>query len=1148
VSGGVRCPSCDTDNGPDAKFCKECGRPLSSLCPSCGAQFWDQRKFCDQCGGALGEVPTPASVPTQPAPVAERRMCSVLFADLVGFTPLSESRDPEEVRDLLSRYFDLAGTTVARYGGTVEKFIGDAVMAVWGAPTSHEDDAERAVRAALDLVVAVGTLGVPDLGLRAGVLTGQAAVTLGAAGQGMVAGDLVNTASRLQSVAQPGTVLVGEATYSASSGAVAFEEVGPLVLKGKEEPVPAWRALRVVARRRGIGRSERLEPPFVGRQEELRLLKETLHTMARDGRARLVSVTGVPGIGKSRLAWEFLKYADGLAETVYWHQGRSPAYGEGITFWALGEMVRMRAGITESEDLAAARDKLAVTVAEFVTDPEECRWVEPRLAHLLGLAEASAGQREELFSAWRTFFERIAELGPTVMVFEDLQWADPGLIDFVESILQWSRSHPILVLTLARPELTDRRPTWGAGQRNFTSVHLEPLSEESMGELLTGLVHGLSVELADRIRERAEGIPLYAVETVRMLVDRGRLVARDGGYEVVGELPDLQMPDTLHALIASRLDALSPAERALLQDAAVLGKTFPAAALSAVAGRSSVEEQLRDLVRKELLSIDSDPRSPERGQYGFVQSVIREVAYSTLARRDRRAKHLSAAHHFESVHDDELAGVVAAHYLEAHRSSPEGPERDALAARARDALSQAGERAMSLGSPEQALGFFDQALQVTAGGAERTDLLVLAGRAAEHAGSYQRALELLREALDSADSAVTAGRISDRIVYVLGFGLQRRSEAIEYGERAYAALPASGADEVRAAIASRVAETYATSGQPERGLEWAEQALVLAERLDDPRLMSRAIGCKASSLYHVGRHREAVILARGRVALAEEAGLLFDQADGLLYLSVFAADEAPREALDASIRAAEIARRAGHRGMEMLNLDNAVEQTLWLGEWARTRTMLAEMEQQGPSEDPTREEFRATCRAMLTALTDDPGRGVAMLQQLAAAMDSTEFLSHRTTYLRARALVHLISGDLEAAHRDAAETVRLDPAGINSPQALLVQARAALWLRDAARVRVALAGMEGFRGRWMAAARATIWAGLLALDGRPDSDSYQQARDAWAALDSPFDLALCLLDMVQLLGPEAAGSDLTAQLSDLGAIPLLHRFGQLTRA
>src|SRR5665213_2109544 len=434
----MQCRACEGDTPSDKPFCANCGARVAAQCLSCGAGVLEGKPFCANCGSSVVVAAAPStqsfanlgdassSLEAIDEPVAERRLCSVLFVDLVGFTPLAESRDPESVRELLSQYFDRAQRIIESYGGTIEKFIGDAVMAVWGAPVANEDDAERAVRAALDLVASVTDLG-NDTGLdglraRGGVVTGEVAITIGKVGEGMVLGDTVNSASRVQSVAEPGTVLVDESTWRAASGAIAFEEVGALELKGKTITVKAWRALRVVAQRKGLGRTERLEPPFVGREEEIRLIKDLLHATAREQRARLVSVTGIPGIGKSRLSWEFLKYVDGLADDVYWHQGRSRAYGEGRTFGALGEMVRMRAGILDAEDGASAIEKLRASLDQFVPDPEERQWLEPRLAHLLGLGDTSSSDREELFSAWRKFFDRIATVGLTVLVFEDLQW------------------------------------------------------------------------------------------------------------------------------------------------------------------------------------------------------------------------------------------------------------------------------------------------------------------------------------------------------------------------------------------------------------------------------------------------------------------------------------------------------------------------------------------------------------------------------------------------------------------------------------------------------------------------------------------------------------------------------------------------------
>ena len=520
------CENCGHDNDAGAKFCNGCGASLTLLCSACGSTNPPGARFCNECGAALSGATAPVQVGAHAADQpSERRLVSVLFADLVGFTPLSESRDPEEVRALLSRYFDTCRRLIELYGGTVEKFIGDAVMAVWGTPIATEDDAERAVRAALDLVAAVSALGqevgAEDLRARAGVLTGEAAVNLAAVGEGMVAGDVVNTASRLQSVAEPGSVLVGEATRRASEQAIVYESAGSFELKGKEGTTQLWTARRVVSGVGGQLKSQGLEAPFVGRDRELRQIKDLFHICAEEKRAQLVSVTGIAGIGKSRLGWEFYKYFDGIAQSVYWHRGRCLAYGEGVTYWALADMVRMRCQIAEDDEQGAALAKLRAALEEHILDADERQFVEPRLAQLLGLGEHETRERQDLFAAWRLFFERLAETYPTVLAFEDMQWADASLLDFVEHLLEWSRNHPLFVVTLARPELAERRPTWGAGHRNFTSLYLEPLPAAAMEELLAGLVPGLPASLRDQILARAEGVPLYAVETVRMLLDRG---------------------------------------------------------------------------------------------------------------------------------------------------------------------------------------------------------------------------------------------------------------------------------------------------------------------------------------------------------------------------------------------------------------------------------------------------------------------------------------------------------------------------------------------------------------------------------------------------------------------------------------------------
>ena len=424
------------------------------------------RRFCSACGyamadgapallrGAAGVTAAAELVAGAGGPVAERRVCSVLFCDLVGFTPLSESRDPEAVRELLSEYFSVARMVVERYGGVVEKFIGDAVMAVWGTPVATEGDAERAVRAALDLVAAVGELGaeagVASLAARAGVVTGEVAVTLGAVGEGMVAGDAVNTAARVQAAAGPGQVLADGTTRRLAGSGIGFADGGEHRLKGKAEPAALWRAVRVLA---GVGGSQRvdgLEAPLVGRDAELRTVKELFHAAAQRRLPRMVLVSGPAGVGKSRLGWEFEKYADGLAGNVWWHRGRCLSYGEGVAFWALAEIVRQRLGIAEDDPADAAAGKLAGGLEEFVPDAGEREYVGVRLGRLLGVSAAGDGggplAREELFAGWRLFFERLAAAGPVVLLVEDAQYADAGLLDFLDHLVDWARDLPVYVL------------------------------------------------------------------------------------------------------------------------------------------------------------------------------------------------------------------------------------------------------------------------------------------------------------------------------------------------------------------------------------------------------------------------------------------------------------------------------------------------------------------------------------------------------------------------------------------------------------------------------------------------------------------------------------------------------------------------------
>ena len=1158
------CSSCGATNPAGKNFCGECGARLVVACASCGAALVPGHRFCGECGtpvaaaagGGAGQaaVPSGANRPAQsipPAgPAAERRLVSVMFADLVGFTPFAEARDAEDVRDTLARYFALATEVIGRYGGVVEKFIGDAVMAVWGAPTAREDDAERAVRAAIDLVDAVRGLG-PGVTARAGVLTGEAAVTVGAVNQGMVAGDLVNTAARLQSVAAPGTVLVGEPTMRAASAAIDFEQAGDQALKGKSAPVPAWVALRVVAQRGGQGRSGLPEPPFVGRDEELRLLKGQITAAGRDRRPRLVTITGPGGIGKSRLAWELEKYVDGITETVYWHRGRSPSYGEGITFWALGEMVRRRCGLAEDDPEAITRERVRATVAEFVPSDDDRRWVEPALLTLLGLEPAPAGGRDVLFAAWRIFFERIAERATTILLFEDLQWADTGLLDFIDHVLEWSRNLPLVVVTLARPELLERRPGYGAQVRNLARLDLEPLTDEAMRALLAGFVPGLPEPAGAAILARADGVPLYAVETVRALVADGRLV-RDGAvYRPVGELGALAIPETLRSLIASRLDALDPADRSLVADASVLGQTFSPAGLAAISGldAAALEPRLRALVRRQLFDREADPRSPERGLYGFVQSLIREVAYGTLARRERRARHLAAARYFESLGDDELAGALASHYVAAHEASADGPEADAVAVQARLALSGAADRAASLGSHEQAVGYLRSAVALTADPALRLDLLLRAAQAAGRSALHDDAVAFARDALaigTEAGDAEMRGRAGAMLGEVL-IDIGDPAAAVAALEAAAEAFPATGAGAVRAELLANLSRAYMRVNDPRRSIETADLALALAEPLGLDRVIAEALNNKGSSLGYLGRTREAVVLLEGAVKIARAGGHVAAEIRALTNLG--ASSETTTRAIVVGRQAAELGRRVGNRSLARWSEDMLRWYAYGSGDgWDEAidggLAQVADDRAHGQASDFDEARTLGFIGYLMAA------RGLPLddlLDRLGVLRETLSDPFAGASLLSIRSERTMLAGDPASAIADAVAAAELETPARSIFASLAC--RPALWARDGSATSAVIAIMEGEpRNPGNDAYLEVMRAGLAALEGRTDeaAAAYREGIEHIRSLGDAFDAARASLDCILLVGPDHPVSRMLApEVRDvferLRATPYLER-------
>lgn len=1099
--------------------------------------------------------------------VAERRQVSVLFVDLVAFTTLADGRDPEEVRDLLDRYFETCRTLIARYGGAVEKFVGDAVMAVWGAPVAHEDDAERAVRAALDLVASVSALGVEldldSLAARGGVVTGEAAVTIGAVGQGMVAGDVVNTASRLQGAAWPGAVLVDDATQRIVRGSIVFEPAGEQRLRGKALPVPAWQASQVVALRHGRGRRPRPEGPLVGRERTLAIVKQLLEAVRAERAIRLVSLFGQAGVGKSRIVWELAKYVDGVIEPIWWHLAGSPAYGEGLSFWALAEMVRARAGIRAGDRPEVARRRLAACLARFVPEESERRWIAPFVAALVGLGPATGGERDEEFAAWRTFLERIADQGTTVLVFDDLHWADAGLLDFVDYLVERAASCPILVVTVSRPDLLERRPDWGVGHPGYVGISLEPLPRPAMAELLARLAPGLTPELTSRILDRAQGIPLYAAEFLRMLVDRGDLARVADGYEVRRALDRLSVPGSLHALVAARLDGLEPDDRALLHDAAVLGDAFRPAALAAVAGApiEAIEPGVRRLIRRELLARADDDRAGDSNRLRFVEWLVREVAYGTLALGDRRIRHLAAANYYEALGDPEASGAIAGHVLAAYRARPRGRSDPALAGRAVGALRTAAERASSLHAPDAALGFLEEALDVATDPAQLAGMQESAADAAQaltrlvEAEAYARsALGWYRERGDRSAMARTATRLGSILVarYDAAAIDTMRAVVDELGGAAtdHADVPAD--EPAMVALLAGLARACVANGRTAEAIDFADRALAGADRLRLVQLTSDALAAKGAALLEERRTTEGVALLRAALTVAEDHGLVVSALRARNGLAVGLLADDPRAAFATAGVGLATARRFGFQDLAIRLASNWAEAGLEAGEWDAVMAVMREL---GDNRLPITDRVDFGGIEALVGTWRGDAAALGRFDELAALVPATGEELAGATLLYRRSLAWLALGRTAAAQADAEAALR-GLAAFGGRTAVreggVAVARAALWNGDTDRLGRAIADLRssGLGGRWVEAIGTTLEAGLAARlgDAEAAADLYADSTAAWRQLDVPLQLALCRLEAAALLpvgSDEAAAArdEATAACELLGARALLDRLG-----
>jgi predicted ATPase len=830
-------------------------------------------KFCAECGAAL--------VTAGPLPRAERKTVTVLFADLVGFTSRAERLDPEDVRAVLAPFYARLRGELERFGGTVEKFIGDAVMALFGAPAGHEDDPERAVRAALAIRDWVREQA--GIEVRVGVATGEALVSLGARpehGEGMAAGGVVNTAARLQAAAPVNGILVGERTFRGTRAVIDYREAGPVVAKGKREPVPVWEAVAARARL-GVDVAHQARAVLVGRDRELAVLRDTLARVRAERAPQLVTVVGVPGIGKSRLVVELRRIAEADRELIAWRQGRCLPYGEGVSFWALAEIVKAQAGILETDTAGEAGAKLAQMTADVMGGAPETGWVARHLGALAGLGDQGGGltggeRRSEVFAAWRQFVEALAEARPLVLVFEDVHWADEGLLDFADYLAGWAGPVPLLVVATARPELLARRPGWGGGKPNALTLSLAPLSEQDTARLI-GLLSGRAVFEAGpqaQLLAQAGGNPLFAEQYVAMLADQAAAGA------------ELGVPESVQAIIGARLDLLAPAEKRLLHDAAVIGKVFWPGAVTALGGPAAhaelgevaLEECLHGLERKQFLRRERASPVAGQAQYAFTHVLVRDVAYGQIPRAARAAKHAAAAGWIESLgRAGDHAEMLAHHYTSALvLARAAGQDTADLAPKARAALQAAGDRAFALIALAPAAGYYRAALALWPHDAhkQRARLHRLLGTVMYETGDLPGAEAVLAEGAEVAAAAglpVLRARIRLKLAEIHNSQGLSLAETLAECEAATAILDSAGDLE-------GLAEAWLLAGQLRSWLgEWPadqqafERALDYARQSGNRWARVRAIGGLVWILLQLPVPADAAIARAGQL-LQEASG------------------------------------------------------------------------------------------------------------------------------------------------------------------------------------------------------------------------------------------------------------------------------------
>jgi class 3 adenylate cyclase/tetratricopeptide (TPR) repeat protein len=1175
MEGRRACPNCAADNPERARFCMSCGAELSPQCPKCGAENPVGAKFCIECGSGLSpaaSAATPAPAATE-APPEERRQATVVFADLSGYTAAAERMDPEAVKALVDRTLRLLGEQIERFGGSIDKFIGDNVMGVFGAPVAHEDDPERAVRAGLAMQDAMGEANRQsrekyDVGfsLRVGINSGE--VMAGAVGDRYtVMGDAVNVAARLQAAGRPDSVTVGESTYRSTREAISYERLEPLSLKGKEELVPAWEATGTLADpRKGAGRAQ---TPLIGREEEASLLTSLVERVEQEGRPHLVTVIGQAGVGKSRLLRELMTNLAESDDPPTIRRGQCPPYGAGIAYWALAEVLNDEFEIRDTDAPDTAWEKLRSGVTELMRELEDESAGERNAALLaipLGLeppeelqpSEADPQRmREALFSAARAAVEAIARRRPLVLAIDDIHWADEGMLDLIDHLTRWVRA-PLLLVCLTRDELLERRPGWGGGRRNATTISLEPLTADETRELVAALMPSSEDGAGDvvpQVAERSGGNPLFAEEMVNRLLEEETAEAE-------------ALPSTVQSLLAARLDSLERLERRLLQSASVVGQTFWEGALAATAAEEGLDlgKTLANLEEKDLLAPSPGSRLAGEREYAFKHVLIRDVAYSMLPKSVRCRKHVEVAEFIREragERSDGVIGLIAEHFARAAALGSEaGLDRDALTelqTQALESLEAAGDAAAALYSNAEAFDRYTAALEISESlepgtvariGEKQGDVALRMGRVDAAVGVWERCLEYHRAQEDLA-------RVADlhrKIGAALWHKGERRASIDNY-QRGIDLLKDGPPCIELVRLYEEAASLYMHTGDNMLAIYASEKALRLAERLDEARAASRAHGIFGRVFGRIGDSEKARENLERSVALARES----DRAEAVralltlgYHLEVSEADydgaaTAYREALEIAQEVGDLPSQVElHASLGELAVDNADWEAV--EEAAEASASLAERE--GLYGKLC---FPDLMRGVLSWRAGDwnqAAKSFRRAHELGEQVGRSEVAYNALHWL---AITLRESGDLSAAETELTRALDIcERAGLIAQSVEAISARAVV-LALAGRTDQARAGSEEaerLAGRLhypVGEAATAEAAGACAEDADQAAEKIEEARQRWLELGRPLDATRCLVVRGRLLvesDPDAAAAlldEAASEYEELGAPALAAR-------